>query len=114
MRKILMLALFLTAAAAAAQTVELGPWARGIAPLDQGWKTHAGDNPAWAAPTFDDSSGSPSPALMTLRMSGWPRPASAGTASTSISRTLLSRSPSASSRQRDPRMSGSTGTTSIP
>ena len=56
MRKILMLALFLTAAAAAAQTVELGHWVQGVAPLDQGWKTHAGDNPAWVAPTFDDSS----------------------------------------------------------
>ncbi len=53
MRKILMLALFLTAAAAATQTVELAHWAQGVAPLDQGWKTHAGDNSAWAAPGFD-------------------------------------------------------------
>lgn len=54
MRKILMLALFLTAAAAATQTVELAHWAQGVAPLDQGWKTHAGDNSAGAAPGFDD------------------------------------------------------------
>jgi hypothetical protein len=30
-------------------------WQQGINSLDSGWRTHAGDDSAWAAPDFDDS-----------------------------------------------------------
>jgi hypothetical protein len=31
------------------------PWEQGAKSLDNGWRTHAGDDMAWAAPDFDDS-----------------------------------------------------------
>jgi hypothetical protein len=31
-------------------------WEEGITPINSGWRTHAGDQIAWAAPGFDDSS----------------------------------------------------------
>src|SRR6185437_9051678 len=58
MRKTLLLALFLVAAAAAAQTVAVGAWPNGTIDLSgqtTQWRTHGGDNPAWAQPNFDDS-----------------------------------------------------------
>lgn len=39
----------------AAQTIPVSAWPNGSQALDQGWRTHAGDNPAWAQPGFDDS-----------------------------------------------------------
>lgn len=38
-----------------AQTADLTTWHSGAVDLTQGWVTRAGDNPAWAAPAFDDS-----------------------------------------------------------
>jgi len=59
MRKTLMLALFLAAVAAGAQTVDIGAWPNGTIDLSSGktaqWRTHAGDSPVWAQQGFDDS-----------------------------------------------------------
>jgi hypothetical protein len=41
--------------ASAAQTVDATDWHAGAVELTQGWVTHKGDDPAWAAPNFDDS-----------------------------------------------------------
>ncbi|MGA8530923.1 MAG: hypothetical protein WB622_14500 [Acidobacteriaceae bacterium] len=35
--------------------VNAAHWTQGTLDLDQGWKEHGGDNPAWAQPSFDDS-----------------------------------------------------------
>ncbi|HTV81242.1 MAG TPA: hypothetical protein VME18_01235 [Acidobacteriaceae bacterium] len=40
----------------AAETAQLPP---GTADLARGWRSHSGDNPAWATPEFDDSSWQP-------------------------------------------------------
>ena len=55
MRNALLLALCLTAASAAAQTIDVGTWPNGTLELTQGWRVHDGDDPAWAQPAFDDS-----------------------------------------------------------
>lgn len=39
----------------AQETVLVHPWPEGVATLDHGWKTHTGDDLAWASPAFDDS-----------------------------------------------------------
>src|SRR6185437_4246629 len=54
MRKFALLLLF-TPALLAAQAVSVAAWPDGSEPLNQGWRTHAGDNLAWAQPGFDDS-----------------------------------------------------------
>jgi hypothetical protein len=54
MRRLALLLLFWTASLAA-QTVSLSAWPNGSQALNQGWRTHAGDNPAWAQPAFDDT-----------------------------------------------------------
>ncbi|HTW46583.1 MAG TPA: SpoIIE family protein phosphatase [Acidobacteriaceae bacterium] len=44
---------------ARAQTVDATGWKTGGLELTSGWVTHAGDNPGWAAPSFDDSAWKP-------------------------------------------------------
>lgn len=39
----------------AAQAIPVSAWPNGSQALDQGWRTHAGDNAAWAQASFDDS-----------------------------------------------------------
>jgi hypothetical protein len=39
-----------------APTLRIDTWPEGYVELIQGWHFHAGDNPAWAQPDFDDSS----------------------------------------------------------
>jgi len=41
--------------AAGAQTLVIDGLGKGTAPLDGPWQFHVGDDPAWAAPSFDDS-----------------------------------------------------------
>ncbi|MGC2638511.1 MAG: PP2C family protein-serine/threonine phosphatase [Acidobacteriaceae bacterium] len=38
-----------------AQTIDATDWHGGTVGLTQGWVTHAGDNPDWSQPNFDDS-----------------------------------------------------------
>jgi hypothetical protein len=54
-RKSVALLLALVASAAAVAQTSTA-WEQGLNPLNSGWRTHAGDNTAWAAPDFDDSS----------------------------------------------------------
>ncbi|MGC2161872.1 MAG: SpoIIE family protein phosphatase [Silvibacterium sp.] len=58
-RAALWVALWLMAASAAAQAVQVGAWQNGTIDLSGnstwGWHAHEGDNPAWARPGFDDS-----------------------------------------------------------
>jgi hypothetical protein len=49
----LLLALVALAAAAAQSPLE---WEQGVNSLNGGWRTHSGNDPAWAAPGFNDSS----------------------------------------------------------
>lgn len=54
--------IFALATIATAQSPRPGPLLQlrpGLAALTDGWRTHAGDNPAWAAPGFDDSAWQP-------------------------------------------------------
>jgi hypothetical protein len=53
MRKSVLALVLLVSAFAQAQTGL--QWQQGLNPLNTGWRTHAGDNPAWAAPAFNDS-----------------------------------------------------------
>lgn len=41
--------------ARAQQGVDATKWQSGLVTLDEGWRVHEGDNPAWAQPGFDDS-----------------------------------------------------------
>lgn len=60
MRKLVRALLILFSAfPALAQTIRITAWPDGIASLNQGWRTHAGDNAAWSAPAFEDSSWEP-------------------------------------------------------
>jgi sigma-B regulation protein RsbU (phosphoserine phosphatase) len=47
--------LFSALASAHAQSVDLDKERLQVAPLPALWRFHAGDNPAWADPQFDDS-----------------------------------------------------------
>jgi len=49
----LLLALAASAAAAAQSRLE---WEQGVNSLNGGWRTHSGNDPAWATPGYDDSS----------------------------------------------------------
>jgi len=49
----LLLALVASATAAAQTPLE---WEQGVNSLNNGWRTHSGNDPAWAAPGFNDSS----------------------------------------------------------
>ncbi len=49
----LMFALFTSAVAAAQMPIQ---WEQGVNSLNSGWRAHSGDDRAWAAPDFDDSS----------------------------------------------------------
>jgi serine phosphatase RsbU (regulator of sigma subunit) len=51
----LLVFLLLSTAWAVAEPVHIGSWTSGVFALKQGWKTHSGDNPAWAASDFGDS-----------------------------------------------------------
>jgi hypothetical protein len=42
---------------AGAATLTIDGLGKGTAPLDGPWQFHLGDNPAWAAPGIDDTSG---------------------------------------------------------
>jgi phosphoserine phosphatase RsbU/P len=56
MRKITLLpAVALAIAAALAQASTAPAWPNGSLGLNDGWRTQAGDNPAWAQPGFDDA-----------------------------------------------------------
>ncbi|HTX75721.1 MAG TPA: SpoIIE family protein phosphatase [Terracidiphilus sp.] len=55
MRKLALLLLFWTTPLAAQTTVSISAWPNGSQALNQGWRMHAGDNPAWAQPAFDDT-----------------------------------------------------------
>lgn len=55
MRKLAIFLLVLIAAPLAFGQTAAGQWTDGAIPLDHGWRVHDGDNPAWAAPQFDDS-----------------------------------------------------------
>jgi hypothetical protein len=46
---------FAIASAAMAQTVDATQWNAGLFPLNQSWRVHDGDDPAWARPDFDDT-----------------------------------------------------------
>jgi len=48
--------LFLAFAASTAGAQTVLPWDQGIRPLDNGWRTHAGNDASWATRDFDDSS----------------------------------------------------------
>jgi phosphoserine phosphatase RsbU/P len=52
---LVLLGALLVPANACAQTVNLVRWPSGLTQLDTSWRTHAGDNRAWAGPGFDDS-----------------------------------------------------------
>ncbi len=39
-----------------AQSFDASHWTQGVVPLASAWRFHPGDDPAWASPTFDDSS----------------------------------------------------------
>ena len=39
-----------------AQTFDASQWSRGVTTIDALWRFHAGDDPQWASPNFDDSS----------------------------------------------------------
>ena len=54
MRKLALL--LLLALPAGAQTVAVTSWPNGSIDLNNGWRSHSGDNSAWAQPAFDDSS----------------------------------------------------------
>jgi hypothetical protein len=49
----LLLALLASVVAAAQMPIQ---WEQGVNSLNGGWRTHSGDDKAWAAPGFDDSS----------------------------------------------------------
>ena len=53
MRKLALL--LLLALSVSAQSVSVSAWPNGSQTLNSGWRTHPGDNPAWAQPGFDDS-----------------------------------------------------------
>lgn len=57
MRKSVLALVLLVSAFAQAQTGL--QWQQGLNPLNTGWRTHAGDNPAWASPAFNDSGWQP-------------------------------------------------------
>ncbi len=58
MRKLLRLGLFvaLFATALCAQSFDASQWTKGTTTIAAKWRFHPGDNPAWASPSFDDSS----------------------------------------------------------
>lgn len=58
-RACLCILLLVAVAAARAQSVDLTDWHGGARELTSGWVTHAGDNPEWASPSFDDSAWKP-------------------------------------------------------
>ncbi len=51
----LSVAILSIAANARAQSPPTHTWPTGIVNVNQGWAVHAGDDPAFAAPAFDDS-----------------------------------------------------------
>ncbi|MGD0732808.1 MAG: hypothetical protein ABR956_16205, partial [Terracidiphilus sp.] len=53
MHKSILVLVLLASAVAQAQTAL--QWQQGLNPLNTGWRTHAGDDSAWAAPDFNDS-----------------------------------------------------------
>jgi len=46
----------LSATSSAQQAVDASRWSAGTVDLNDGWRTHAGDDPTWAQPGLDDSS----------------------------------------------------------
>lgn len=58
MRKLLPLALLaiVVAPVLRAQSFDASQWNQGVTTIDSLWRFHPGDNPAWASPSFDDSS----------------------------------------------------------
>ncbi len=58
MRKVLLLALVATVLAPVlrAQSFDASQWTQGVTTIDALWRFHPDDNPAWASPSFDDSS----------------------------------------------------------
>ncbi|HTW49618.1 MAG TPA: PP2C family protein-serine/threonine phosphatase [Acidobacteriaceae bacterium] len=57
MRKLVFSLLLLAAALPlCAQSFDASQWNQGVTTIDSLWRFHPGDNPAWASPSFDDSS----------------------------------------------------------
>jgi len=58
MRRFLLVALFamIFAPAIRAQSFDASQWTEGVTTITARWRFHPGDNPAWASPSFDDSS----------------------------------------------------------
>ena len=54
MHRCALLWLLLLSAPVLSAAPELTQWRSGLIELDEGWRAHAGDNPAWAAAEFDD------------------------------------------------------------
>jgi len=52
----LSLLLFAAALPVRAQSFDASQWTRGLTTIDSLWRFHPGNNPAWASPSFDDSS----------------------------------------------------------
>jgi len=59
MRKLVLLLVFVLSAAQAQQNPsnvrEIAAWPAGMVQIDDGWRFHPGDDPAWAQPDYDDS-----------------------------------------------------------
>jgi len=58
MRKFLLVALFAVffAPVVRTQSFDASQWGHGVTTITARWRFHPGDNPAWASPSFDDSS----------------------------------------------------------
>src|SRR3954468_13745054 len=55
LRKAALLLLAFAAPLAVAPPIASAQWRSGLSEIDEGWATHAGDDPQWAQPDFDDS-----------------------------------------------------------
>jgi hypothetical protein len=55
LRKTAPLLLALAALLALAQSDAIAEWRSGLTEINEGWATHAGDDPQWAQPNFDES-----------------------------------------------------------
>jgi sigma-B regulation protein RsbU (phosphoserine phosphatase) len=59
MKRIVLTCLFILAGTLQAQNFDLNKDRQPVASIDGLWRFHLGDDPAWAAPGFDDSTWTP-------------------------------------------------------